>query len=338
MKRQLLLIVLAAILSVAAVSPPGSEDKPGEALLPWHETFPITIDFDCPRNFGFHIGDIIPLTMTLKAKEGIIVDLVNLPKKKDRHGPFEVQDVKVRERQKEGQTVYTVRFRLQCFTPAVAVDKLSFPPLRVFYATKDDWNPVESTYRYRRLFSQPVEISVSRTANYFGAMKDMKGPLPDKTISIIWRVAVVVGGFLMVMALLTWPLGFIRKRRERAREVEVVTAGDRALRALQDARETCFNYKDHRKRLFFEINAILRDFLKEVCVMDKANRPSMEIMNQLKDRPCYEELRSFVARVNQVIYEGDAPVDVESVVRQFDGLVQKLDSTTPPVVNHDKAG
>jgi hypothetical protein len=64
----------------------------------------------------------------------------------------------------------------------------------------------------------------------------------------------------------------------------------------------------------------------------------MEIMNQLKDRPCYEELRSFVARVNQVIYEGDAPVDVESVVRQFDGLVQKLDSTTPPVVNHDKAG
>jgi hypothetical protein len=311
--------------------------QPEDRESPDPEAFPIMIDFQCPRNFGFHVGDDIPLTVTLEAREGIIVDLVNLPQKGEAHGPFEVRDLRIQKSQSSNRTIYTVHYRLQSFMPAIAVDKLSFPPLRISYATKDDWNPVESKYHYRGLFSQPFDVFVSRTATYFGPMKAMKGPMEDETLTVMWKVATVAGSLLVLVALITWPWEFIRRRRSVSKPGLSFTASDRALKALQQARESCFNYEDHRKRLFFEMNAILRDFLKEACGLTSANRPSMEIMNQLQEQPCYEELTGLVARINQVIYEGDAPVDVESIVRQFTGLLQKINGTTPGV-NHDKAG
>jgi hypothetical protein len=338
MKKCFLLILLPAFLTLGAVSPPGpsqdSEERHGLVQKP----FPITIDFECPRNFGFHIGDEIPLTIRLEAKEGTLLDLVNLPQPKENHGPFEIRDLSVRKHHQTGRTIYTVFYRLQTFTPAVAVDRLIFPPLRIYYATKEDWNPVESEYHYRGLFSQPFEIFASRTASFFGPMKDLKGPILDKRAAMMWKMALAVGGVMFLMGFVTWPWElFFRTRRARAQWPEL-TARDRALKALETARENCFNYDDHRKRLFFEVNSILRNFLKEVCGLDTANRSSMEIMNALSDQPYHEDLRGFVSRINQVIYEGDPPADVESMVRQFSGLLQTIDGTTPGGVDHDKAG
>jgi hypothetical protein len=231
-----------------------------------------------------------------------------------------------------------VFYELQSFEPAVSVDKVKFPPLRISYATEGDWNPVESEYHYRSLYSQAFDIFVSRTATYFGAMKDIKGPIEDGTTALIWRVTTVVGGLMVLVAFISWPWEFIRKRWKVEGESPNPTPTDRALEALQEAREKCYNYEDHRKRLFFEINRILRKFLKDVCGLNTANRPSMEIVKQLKDHPFYEELKELVVRINQVIYEGDAPVDVESIMRQFDGLLRRIDGTTNPEMNHDKAG
>lgn len=337
MKKLLLVLFLLPFVTMGAVSPPGESVTPGEADPSDQDSFPITIDFHCPRDFGFHIGDEIPLTVTLEAQKGVTLDLVNLPQKKDIHGPFEVRDMRVRKRTENGRTVYTVRYKLQCFTPAIAVDRVNFPPLHIGYATKEDWDPMESKYRYQRLFSQPFEILFSRTATYFGSMKDIKGPIPDKKAAVLWKIAIIAGGLIALAALFTWPWNFIRKRQQMGQEQPCPTAKDRALKALQGARENCFNYDDHRKRLYFEINAILRDFLKEVFVLPTANRPALEIIRHLKGRPEYEELMDFVGRINRVIYEGSPPVDVESIVRQFNGLLQKLDGKTPPTVNHDKA-
>jgi len=338
MKKFLLVTLLAAFFAMGTVSPANRSVQPGKGDSPDQEAFPIKIDFHCPRNFGFHIGEEIPLTVTLEAREGTIIDLVNLPKQKETHGPFEVRDVRVRKRRKGGRTIYTVLYRLQSFRPAIAVDRLNFPPLRISYATKKDWNAKESKYHYRSLYSHPFEIFVSRTATYFGPMKDIKGPIKDKKVAVIWRVTAVVGVLMALLALISWPWGFIRKRGRVGGQGPTITARDRALKALQEAREDCFNYEDHRKRLFHEINRILRSFLKDECGLNAANRPSTQIVNQLKDRPFYEELKGFVARINQVIYEGDAPVDIESAVKQFSGLLQKIDGTPTPGVNHDKAG
>jgi hypothetical protein len=323
---------LSTSLALGAVSSENSSLQSGDGDLVENGAFPITVDFHCPRNFGFHIADEIPLKVTLETGEGPIVDLVNLPKKGEIHGSFEVRDVGVRKHRKSGGTVYTVFYRLQSFEPAIAVDRLKFPPLRISYATEEDWNPVDSTYNYRSLFSQAFDIFVSRTATYFGPMKDIKGPIEDERTTIIWKVTIAVGGLMVLAALITWPWDFIRRRRRVAKESPNPTPRDRAVKALQEARERCFNYEDHRKHLFFEINTILRKFLKDVYGLNTANRPSMEILHHMKDHPLYEELKGLVGRINQVIYEGDAPVDLESVMRQFTGLMERIEEATHPGV------
>ena len=332
MKKFLLLTFFAASLALGTVSSDNRSVQSEEGDSSDHEAFPITVDFHCPRNFGFHIGDEIPLTVTLETREGPVVDLVNLPREEEIHGPFEVRNVRVHKRRKGDGTIYTVVYQLQSFEPAIAVDRLKFPPLRISYATKGDWNPVESKYHYRSLFSQPFDIFVSRTAAYYGPMKDIKGLIMDERAAVIWRVTIVVGGLIVFVALITWPWEFVRRRRRVGEQSANPTPRDRALKTLQEARERCFNYEDHRKHLFFEINTILRDFLKDVYGLNTANRPSMEIVHQLKDRPFYEELKGLVARINQVIYEGDAPVDVESVMRRFNGLMESMEETTHPGV------
>ena len=58
----------------------------------------------------------------------------------------------------------------------------------------------------------------------------------------------------------------------------------------------------------------------------------------LKDRPYYDDLKGMVARINQVVYEGDAPVDVEPIVRQFVELLENVDPASSSGANHDQAG
>ncbi len=205
MRNLVLGIFLSAFVTLGAVSPADRVFQPEEEDSQDQEGFPLTIGFECPRNFGFHIGDEIPLTVTLEAEKGTVVDLVNLPKKNDRHGPFEVRDVCIRKRRDKGKSIYTILYLLQSFTPAVAVDRLVFPPLQISYATQEDWNPVESRYRYHGLFSQPFDIFVSRTATYFGPMKDAKGPEIDRWAVLQWKLSTLTGSILVLLASITWP-------------------------------------------------------------------------------------------------------------------------------------
>lgn len=338
MKNLLWISCLLTLLATGPVYPYGESITLEDTKAQDQERFPITIDFYCPRNFGFHIGDEIPLTVTLEAREGVILDVVNLPQKNDIHGPFEIRSMKVLKHYESHRTLYDVTYRLQCFTPAIAVDRVLFPPLQISWATQEDWDPMESKYRYQTLFSQPYEVFVSRTATYVGSMKDIKGPLLDRKAALLSKMAVSVGSVVTIAALITWPLNFFRRRREITLGQASPTPRDRALKALQEARDNCFNYDDHRKRLYFELNAILRIFLKEVFALPTANRPAMEIINALRGCPEHEELVDVVRRINRVIYEGSPPSDVESIVRQFNRLVEKLDGTTPPMVNHDQTG
>ena len=338
MKKFLLLLILVPFVTMGTAPLPGESPESGQTGSPAQGSFPIKVDFRTPKNFGFHIGDEIPLTVTLEVRNGVIIDLVNLPHRKDIHRPFEVREMKVDKRLEKERTVYTVSYRLQCFTPALAVNKVNFPPLHIGYATPEDWNPMESKYRYRDLYSQSFEIFFSRTAPFFGLMKELKGPILDKKGAARGEMAMVAGGLMVLAGFFSRPWGFLRKRRKAIPEQPGLTARDRALKALQEARESCFSYDDHRKRLYFEVNAILRNFLKEVFALPTANRPALEIIGQLKERPEYEELMDLVGRINRVIYEGYPPVDVESIVRQFSELLQKLDGTLLPAVKDDQPG
>jgi hypothetical protein len=338
MKKFLLVLFLLPFVTIGAAPLSGESLESEEVDTAAQGTFPIKVDFHSPRNFGFHIGDEIPLIVTFEVKKGVVLDLVNLPHRNDIHGSFEVRDMKVRKRLENGRTLYTVSYRLQCFTPALAVDKVKFPPLHIGYATQEDWNPMESNYRYRDLFSQSFDFFISRTATYFGSMKELKGPILDQKAAARGKMAMLAGGLMIFASFVTWPWDSLRRRRKMIPVQPGLTAKDRALQALQEARGNCFSYDDHRKRLYFEVNAILRNFLKEVFALPMANRPALEIIHQLEGRPEYEELMDLVTRINRVIYEGYPPVDVESVVREFSGLLHKLDGKNPPAVKDDKPG
>ena len=338
MKKCALLFLMSAFIALGLVSQIDHQVHSKEVGSTGQHSFPVIVDFESPRNFGFHVGDEIPLTITIKVEKGSIVDLVNLPKEKESHGPFEIRGVHVKKRQKKGQTEYRVSYRLQSFEPAIAVDKLTFPPLNISYSMEKDWNRKESKHEYQSLLSQDFDILVSRTATYLGPMKPLKGPLNDKTGIVIWETATVAGGIMIFLALFTWFMDFTIKRKISSSKKQILSSSDRALKALQQARENCFNHDDHRKHLFFEVNAILRNFLKEVCGLDAANRPTTEIVQMLKDRPYFDELNSLVARINQVVYEGDAPVDVEPIVRQFKELLKNVDPASFSGVTHDQSG
>jgi hypothetical protein len=338
MKKFTLLTFLSVFSILGIVSPTDYPVYSEEIEPPHQKVFPVVVDFESHRNFGFHVGDEIPLTITMKVKNGSILDLVNLPKEKENHGPFEIRGMSIRKRQNRDQTVYRVSYHLQSFEPAIAVDRLTFPPLHISYATDRNWNRKESKYEYQTLFSQTFDILVSRTATYMGPMKELKGPIGDRKATILWKTSLTLGCLMVVLALFTWFLDIIRKRRILSAKNQVPSSSERALNALQQARENCFNHEDHRKHLFFEVNAILRDFLKEVCDLDVANRPTREIVKLLKDRPYYDELNSLVVRINQVVYEGDAPVDVEPIVRQFGEILKNIDAASSSGVTHDPSG
>jgi hypothetical protein len=338
MKKFALLTLLPVFVALGLVTQIDHQVHSEEVGSSEQQTFPVIVDFESPRNFGFHVGDEIPLTVSMKVGKGSIVDLVNLPTKKESHGPFEIRDVSIKRRQKKGLTEYRVSYRLQSFEPAIAVDRLTFPSLNISYSREKDWNRKKSKHEYQTLLSQNYDILVSRTATYMGPMKPLKGPLVDKTGTILWKAATVAGTMMILLALFTWFMDFIRKRRILAKRNQMLSSSDRAFKALQQARENCFNHDDHRKHLFFEVNAILRDFLKEVCDLDAANRPTTELVQSLKDRPYYDELNSFVARINQVVYEGDAPADLEPIVRQFSELLKNVDPASAVGVTYDQSG
>ena len=194
MKKFLLLLILLPFATMGTAPLPGESPESGQTGSPAQGSFPIKVDFRTPKNFGFHIGDEIPLTVTLEVRNGVIIDLVNLPHRKDIHRPFEVREMKVDKRLEKERTVYTVSYRLQCFTPALAVNKVNFPPLHIGYATPEDWNPMESKYRYRDLYSQSFQVFFSRTAPFFGSMKELKGPLLDQKAAARGEMAMVAGG------------------------------------------------------------------------------------------------------------------------------------------------
>ena len=70
MKKFTLLIFFAAFLALGVVSPIDYVVYSEETEPPDQKHFPVIVEFESPRDFGFHVGDEIPLTITRKVKKG----------------------------------------------------------------------------------------------------------------------------------------------------------------------------------------------------------------------------------------------------------------------------
>jgi len=59
-------------------------DTPAEPT-PAPASFPIVTSFELPRDYGYFIGDEIPLTLMIESQKGVVIDLVNLPRQGEQH-------------------------------------------------------------------------------------------------------------------------------------------------------------------------------------------------------------------------------------------------------------
>ncbi|ETX01643.1 MAG: hypothetical protein ETSY1_06680 [Candidatus Entotheonella factor] len=203
MKRIILILVLT--LWIGAGFPVGSygeiqpEPQP-EPQLAESKRFPIVTRLEMERAYGFFIGDEIPLTLEIETEQGVVLDLVNLPREGEQHGVFEVRHFLLTSTdQPKARQLYRVNYRLQYFGAAPLT--LQFKPLEILYASDQHRDAVTQRYIYKSLFTQPVTIDISRIGPYRPTPAlAPKGPLNDARPWRIW-IAAVLGSLLVVAAI-----------------------------------------------------------------------------------------------------------------------------------------
>ena len=162
--------------------------------------FPIVTRFAMQRAYGFFIGDEIPITLEIEAEQGVVLDLVNLPREGEQHGSFEVRRFRLTSvDQPHARRLYRADYRLQYFGAAPLT--LQFEPLEILYAPAQNRDGVTQRYMYKSLLTQPITIDISRIGPYRPTPAlDPRGPLSDARPWRIW-LAVVLGSLCVLAAI-----------------------------------------------------------------------------------------------------------------------------------------
>lgn len=229
MKRTAVIAVFVGLFSYLAVEALAEETP--EPAAPAPEPFPIVTRFDIPRDYGYFIGDEIPLTLYIETAKHAVLDLVNLPRKGEQHGLFEIRDFALTSTyDAAGGIVYRAAYRLQYFGAAPLT--IQFVPLEILYAlAKDNSAHVSS---YRSLFTQPVTINISRIGPYQPTQAlDPKGPLTDARADLVW-LPCLLGTTFLFLAMGGWRQTWRQYRRQQRSPEGVQTSNiDKALHALR---------------------------------------------------------------------------------------------------------
>jgi hypothetical protein len=210
MKRTAVIAVFMGLFSYLAVEVLAGETP--EPAAPAPEPFPIVTRFDIPRDYGYFIGDEIPLTLYIETAKHTVLDLVNLPRKGEQHGLFEIRDFTLTSTyDAAGGIVYCAAYRLQYFGAAPLT--IQFAPLEILYALAKD-NPAHVS-SYRSLFTQPVTINISRIGPYQPTQAlDPKGPLTDARADLVW-LPCLLGTTFLFLAMGGWMQTWRQYRRQQ---------------------------------------------------------------------------------------------------------------------------
>lgn len=295
-------------------------------------TFPIYPYFQMQRNFGYHIGDAIPLTLVIEAKKDTVLDLVNLPHKGEVHGDFEILDLKIRTEEATDTRVYRVDFTLQTFKPVLAVDTLSFPPLDILYSTSEGINSLSGEYQYKSLLSPPHDISFSRTAVYFGDLKDIKGVINEKHTLLAWGV-ILVGTLLWTGTLGSWIWNWYLHRIARVRPKRKLSLEEKALQTITETWEQYIIHGGRIKDIFSTISLAFREYLEAVYHIPIMGKTFLQLKEILQGKSYQAEILEILGKCQVILYEGYIPGrrELEETIQQLMTLIQQV-SVTPRTV------
>lgn len=299
--------------------PRAAKEVPAEKNGP----FPIRVRFELQRDFGFHIGDEVPLDVVLTLDPGTIVDLVKLPGVGDFHGPFQVRRFRVVPGREGEFKTYRIHYVVQLFRPALAVDRVQFPPLEILYA-RTAVHPPPGGYRYHSLLTPALSLEFSRTASYSSTMREIKGPLEDPRPVRTWG-AFAVGLLLLSFGAGSWGRDLYRRRRERDRMRELAPA-EKALMAFREAQHKYLIEDDNVYFLFVEVSRTFRSFLSEMFRVPALNLTPEQIRESFTGSPRQVEIVDALKQCNKILYEGREPnaFEREQLMNRLQALVVDL--------------
>ena len=307
-----------AFIPVATAPPTSQEEVQSKS-----EPFPITTRFELDRDYGYFIGDVISLTLIVEARQGVVVDLVNLPQKGEQHGLFEIRDATITSSvHDDAVTIHRAAYRLQYFGAApLAVE---FEPLEILYALDSSRGAVAPTYQYQALFSQPLRINISRIGPYQPTKAlDPKGPLTDKRLVLFWGTS-ILGTMCVIAAVGGWGRVWWRSRHPHV--IACANGVETALQRLRHNEKALALDGDHRVAAATQLGHIMRDYIQGAWNVSAHTLTPTELAARLQGTPQVDDLLGLLQRCDACKYEpytadkGDVHFLWEETVTLFENL------------------
>lgn len=296
---------------------------------PAGDTPSIAARLETPRDFGYHIGDVIPLTLVIEAARGAVVDLESLPHRGQTVGRFEVRSVRIRHIQTASGSSYRIEFALQTFVPAPVAVGVGFPPLALRFAVAED-RLADGGYAYRTVTLPPTIFFLSPTATGPRALRPDKGSVVPRAGWLFWS-SVSLGALSMVAggAMLARDLALRWRRRSLERRSR---AERRALATLVVLRNRYVACEAMTPLLFEKISGVLRRFLGEQCGIPARVETVQQIKERFRGHPLEKEIGEVLEQCSKVMYDAHRPTssDTERIIREVSMLISELERVGCP--------
>ncbi len=281
--------------------------SPIETAAAPSEPFPIVSSFELPRDYGYFIGDEIPLTLIIEASKHVVLDLVNLPRQGEQHGLFEIRHSKLTSSTAADESKsYRVAYRLQYFGAAPLTAR--FEPLEILYARTTPRPPAAPRVSsYKTLLTQSVVINIARIGPSRPTQAlDTKGPLDDRRSVLIWLPG-LLGTSLLLGSIAGWTKEWRRARQEyRAAEPSLPTASEQALQSLSQTVVPLSSHDDPAPLVSMRLSHIIREYLQVTCGVTAYTLTPTELASRLNGTPYAEELLSLLQRCDVLKYQPHA--------------------------------
>ena len=267
------------------------------------DQFPIQSRFELPHDYGYFIGDIIPVTLVLETTPDTVLDLVNLPQAGESHGLFEIRDRSITSTKTPVATIYRVTYAVQYFGPAPLTTH--FGPLEILYAHTGSSQAAGRGYTYKTLLTQPTMIHIARMSPSHPSQRPtLKGPLHAQNAYFVW-LSFSVGTTCMLGALGAWGRAWRTAwKRRQAEATRIPTATEQALQRLQRDVASGSPLADETATGTGEqLDRILREFLRAEYQVSALTLTTAELEQQLNGAPHAKELLDLLERCMVLKYQ-----------------------------------
>jgi hypothetical protein len=278
--------------------------------------FPIFSRFELPRNYGYFIGDEIPLTLVIETTGNIVLDLVNLPNKGYQHGLFEIRDRKMTfSTDAHGTKVYRIAYSLQYFGPTPWSEP--FGPLEILYALPSDPNVSGQAHIYKRLLTQPIVIHLARIGPMQPTMvPQMKGLQDDQRSVAIW-LSCTLGTAMVFTAIAGWGWQWYTNwQHRRTLSSQLPTAAAQALHRLRQEGTFFFHSPEESPpSVGARLDYIVRQYLHTQYGVPAFNLTPAELAVHLNGSLSNPAILSVLERCASLKYQ--APAAIPMIERQL---------------------